>query len=759
MHKHATTNRLTQRVSAAIIVALACTGLVPAAATATGTSDYSSGDSSIVTVEGTLRAAVIHGDDHDSGHESEHGSEESRLAYAIQVDNAFLPLDAEDVPTDEVGADITAEVIVPQETANAVSPDIIDSGDVATEQDVQELADNSTTELSAASVTVLESAPVAAATTVGKTHSVHLVIVRSDGSAPNTTTAKGNIATASTYWKAATFGTVGAINVVKTTTTTINGYCTADPWKTWQTAATASGYTWKDYHHLVLIGPPCSGETLGIGTVGEAGLSSGGLVTVYGPSAETTIHELGHNFSLGHSNLATSYSLSPSSTSFNQAEYYGFFGPMAGGVGDGFPSSFLDPAYQHVLKVAPSGSIVSVPYTGQTLNLNAVTASSGVRGATFVDGFSGYRIFVEYRNGAGFDAKSFYTLQPNALVAQYNIAMGNGVRVTLLDEENNLYTFPTSSGSPKRATLRVGESLTGWGSGYTVKVNSMTAGTANVTISPGKAKPTVSAANPKAAFGATPKVTATVTATLGVAGKVEAKIAGKTVASKTLPTSGTRKVTLDLPKNLKVGTHTVELHYTGSDRITPGKRNVTLTVSKAKPAVKTALKNTTVGTAATLSVRVAANNVPTGKAQINIDGKKYRTVTLNKGRATVKLPKSLKLGKHRLAVVYAGDSGHSATTLRRDFTVKKQRAAITGLKGGTRSVKKKATYKDTFTISHAGVLQRYSNGSWRTVKKLKAGKNTLSHRSTTASTTKYRVVIGSTSKRVGAKKTVAIRVK
>jgi hypothetical protein len=83
--------------------------------------------------------------------------------------------------------------------------------------------------------------------------------------------------------------------------------------------------------------------------------------------------------------------------------------------------------------------------------------------------------------------------------------------------------------------------------------------------------------------------------------------------------------------------------------------------AKIKPSIKVSAKAGK--KSATLEVTVKASGVtPSGKVAIKLGGKKLTTVTLKRGRATIKL-KKLKKGKRSFTIVYSGDSRVLAKTV------------------------------------------------------------------------------------------------
>ncbi|WP_282580292.1 M4 family metallopeptidase [Nocardioides sp. InS609-2] len=121
-----------------------------------------------------------------------------------------------------------------------------------------------------------------------------------------------------------------------------------------------------------------------------------------------------------------------------------------------------------------------------------------------------------------------------------------------------------------------------------------------------------------------------------------------------------------LPADLAVGVYTMKANYSGNDTIAPETGTVTVTV-KSGPGTPP----TSVGSSTHLKVKprhptytqnikgvakVMADNGSdvTGKVKFLLDGKKVRVISLDNGRAVIKIKKDLKIGKHKLVAVYTG---------------------------------------------------------------------------------------------------------
>ncbi|WP_102509259.1 ExeM/NucH family extracellular endonuclease [Sanguibacter massiliensis] len=164
-------------------------------------------------------------------------------------------------------------------------------------------------------------------------------------------------------------------------------------------------------------------------------------------------------------------------------------------------------------------------------------------------------------------------------------------------------------------------------------------------------------------YGRAAKVTVTVvgktSAPRGVVGIYDGS---KRIARATLSVSGrTGKVTVTLPKTLKVGTHRLTARYGGTSTTLAGmSKATTLRVVKAKPKVSV----TVARDGRSLTVRVSAKGyTPTGKVSVRVDKGGSKLVTLRKGSATVKLSKP-RPGRHTYTVTYLGTDGTAGKTVK-----------------------------------------------------------------------------------------------
>ncbi len=733
-------------------------GVTPGVAETSGTS----------TVTGVLRVAIVDGGHgvSDDGALSDGGTlddsapggsvgsvPESYRSYALEVDGTYLPLDAASVDglAGLVGVADGARVTIDVRAAGSGSARSGAAGLWASGAGADVVA-----------VRAVSSPTPALATQ--QSHTTHLVLVTdpaAGGSAITEAAARGAAASAGQYWVAQSRGRISSFPVGAAKPLTHSGACAiltggAAPGAFWdlRNAAEALFPDRGSRAHVTAVLPPgCSADGSGVATVG-GGLHSSGFVVVGGTNLHALVHEYGHNFSLGHSNLGV-----VRGGTLVSDEYWGLYGPQSLGIG-GFSPSSLDAAYQHLLDVLPAGEVRNV--VADTVTLSPVTGTAGVRAARFADPVSGGAVFVEYRDGKGADVGSFYarpnpgwffgapvpeevvaackaTYGPDAAECDTARHYGPGVRVYHLGSRNDVTTMTLPRGLGTKSTLVQGDRLTGPGGGYTVEVTALGAASATVRIIAGAVAAKVSASAPSSSYGSRAELAVTVTAPTTPQGAVTVLSGTKQLGTATL--SGGR-ATVRLPATLAVGTHELTVRYGGSSDVKAAQVKVSLRVTQAKPKVAVVATTAVHGKAARATVTVTSAVTPTGKVVIYVDGAKVKTVKLAKGKATYRLAKKLKVGKHKVRAVYLGTAKHSRASKTVTVRVWRSVAKVSGFATGARKVKAGATHRDAVRLSGKGVLQRRSGASWVKVRALPRGKVTVAIKAGAAGTsTKYRIVI------------------
>ena len=379
-----------------------------------------------------------------------------------------------------------------------------------------------------------------------KAHTVDIAVVAPTGSSPTAVATDAAIDTllsrVSGFWKEQSGGQVTGI----TRSPTVRRITTAsacDARAAWSTAATAFSRTTAWYEtpgaarHLLVIAHPDCGSGSGLGSF-MADIHDGGLLWAVAaaefPRSEQTVsHEFGHNFSLDHANLHScpnpviegAASGSGWSDGCIDDEYEDFYDVMGGGytiltwdpvqgcyctvVLDTSVPAALNVTQKRQLDAYAAGSFTrtvlptTVDAATSTITLSAASAASGLRGAEFVDPKTGQSYFIEYRNGAGRDAASWYANYSDVFD---DGEFGVGVRVLKVrpswigsgwnGPSVSLQPALTAGQTVRQRAVEVDGSLASRGSGLSVKVTAMDATTATVQVSLRRAVPFTSAPVP-----------------------------------------------------------------------------------------------------------------------------------------------------------------------------------------------------------------------------------------------------------------------
>lgn len=224
--------------------------------------------------------------------------------------------------------------------------------------------------------------------------------------------------------------------------------------------------------------------------------------------------------------------------------------------------------------------------------------------------------------------------------------------------------------------------ITTIGDGYQVVASGYGGGDAQLVtldLTPAKSATSLTLSPASAPFGAA------TTASIGLkiagasaAGKVAVKLDGKALQTVSVGDSGT--ATIELPRTLAAGAHTVEASLPAAPGVAGSKASAQLTVTKASSTTTLKLSKSTIKrtkrATATITVKavgVPAGYAPTGKVTVYDGSKKLKTVTLtasSKGIVKVKLPK-LKAKKHTIKVTYAGSADVAASKASKKLKVTK----------------------------------------------------------------------------------------
>lgn len=241
---------------------------------------------------------------------------------------------------------------------------------------------------------------------------------------------------AAAYWVTQSRGAISGFTQAAVRTRTIADSCAVTASDLWNEAAAAYPgvvFSASSRNHLVVYSPAGCAESYGyagLATVSDTKFASGGYVHVVHDAMGVLAHELGHNFSLGHSNLVTT---SPARKVF---EYWALFGPQQLQYGDYRPGA-LDAAYRAFLRVPDVARQTRTVRWGvsTTQALSPVTATTGTTAIKFTDPSTGVTYFLELRAGGGGDAAAFYADRSARYGFDFDgqkVVFAPGVRVTRL---------------------------------------------------------------------------------------------------------------------------------------------------------------------------------------------------------------------------------------------------------------------------------------------------------------------------------------
>jgi hypothetical protein len=457
-----------------------CTAIVvpvlgsPQAARAEG-NDPAPGD----TVVGELVQAWVEHETHDEPDADPERADDDLLTWVETDDGDSVRLSTDDV-TDMLGertGDPQAELPVGA-TVEVVVGDEIEDG--PTTEESQEPA----REVLAAEV--LEAAPEDTAPAGGAVnHEVTVVMMVPANGAVETGRILQQVLDAVNgpvrdYWEEQSGGTVR----VGTAATNYDWAAPAtadcsDYAALWQQAATRAGWTYAPGRHLLVYLPRNSaGCSYGLAEIGGS-TASGGRLYVTDVATSVIAHELGHNFSLGHSaTRQCDQALEAGSCrDVTYRDYYdvmGISGPWTGSLSGPHAARLgLLPADRELAVTAPTitGVHTLAPYGGP----------SGIRVVKLTD-IGGVDYWLEYRTATGRDSwlgtpMNVYGLEQGVLLRRSDPVSG---MTYLLDGSPSV---ASAWGNDWRMALPVGVPVGVSGAGFTVTVESADASGAAVRIS------------------------------------------------------------------------------------------------------------------------------------------------------------------------------------------------------------------------------------------------------------------------------------
>jgi hypothetical protein len=371
----------------------------------------------------------------------------------------------------------------------------------------------------------------------GKKRTVHTVVMSPPGvtvPASAVTNAKNAVTQAGQYWSTQSNGTMSFVHgkVINGSGGLTGGCNRSQPWAAWTAAWDLFGLTqadlnsWNNASHLLVVVHGCGeGSPAGTASMGDTAIRSGGkdfnlsyTVAWNGPQMGVIAHELGHNFGLEHANVLECGSGSMDARTDSAWKHhsgrcvireYGDMLDVMSSSGKTNLGSLSAPAADYLgfsrgwVKVTPGSKPV-------TLTLTATAESSGTRGVRVTDPVTGDKYWLEMRNNAGYD-KSL-----NGRVVSWGsrrFVTESGVRVMKAIRDNSgmckgvvfPYCGTVYVANPKAkidASLRstsfgVDQRMTSISEGFALRVNSMTATTATITIGRSVPQPAIKAGTVK----------------------------------------------------------------------------------------------------------------------------------------------------------------------------------------------------------------------------------------------------------------------
>jgi hypothetical protein len=549
------------------------------------------------------------------------------------------------------------------------------------------LSDGASGSLAAGSATSATSAASAASATVARAvapvaERLYLVAIQ-DASAEGdfSTTRATEIATAAAaYWKREARGGISTITVDGVKAITLDGSCDDAYTAIWETAAAA--YPGVDFrasgNHVVAFSPlGCAAtyEYAGVANIG-GNLTSGGYIQVVADQWGVLAHELGHNFGLGHADLAlqTPYDVPI-------YEYYSLFGPMAAQV-ENYEPGALDGVWRAKLGLPGESTrqkFVAWNAAPAIYNLAPATAASGTTTLVLKDPSGVPAFYLDYRSGAAADARTYYASDPLGTLAspEGDVAFRKGVTVSApwvpdaaYPQIKDLVTvaFPLADGT-YRAAGRTGDSLGVMGGDVRIKVMSTSSTGTQVLVSYAgnpKVSTTTRISVPAVVEGTKARVSIAVSsATKAATGNVAIYKDGTKVATRALYAG---KVTYTTTSGLTRGTHTFTAKFLGTPAFGASSAS-TKAVAKDFSRVNISATKVRQGVSSTLTARVYSDLTANGIVKIYKGTTYVGKATVTSGKATFHLPKSWKSATYKLTVKYSGSATVASSRITKTVTI------------------------------------------------------------------------------------------
>ena len=226
-------------------------------------------------------------------------------------------------------------------------------------------------------------------------------------------------------------------------------------------------------NHLVVVVPDnCGGTAAGRARVGVSLANGGPSIVQAMPGSMVRIvmeHEYGHNVGLQHSDNKV-------------AEYGGVYEVMGAGPDD-YPNPALGTALRHEEGALAPGEMVD-GLAGGEWTLAPRSATTGLRGIHFINPDDGVRHFVDYRDGTGADAGTWYA--QNSTVVGYGQTYRTGVVIEREHKTSGSFLVDTNGAAADTGAMRAGDPAWSNASG-TLRV--AVSGASTVTISRTAAPP------------------------------------------------------------------------------------------------------------------------------------------------------------------------------------------------------------------------------------------------------------------------------